>query len=232
MFVAVDQNPNYYHITYRTFGDSTHIETFDPSDTADDVIKQLRSFGLKDPKPAVSGVQNERNAHTLNTTVITIFERHNFSGEVRELRLQAPDLVRSPRTIDDGRAFGLNGWSEYIAAVDPTNTGVRITRRLDPSVGKEVATLIVDGTTAGVWDSTNITGKGVWAEQTVQIGAQLTQNKTHINVRQVFVSSAVDFNEFRYEIDSLVRGQWVRTDVLEVGPNHPGDEKAHHYQIS
>ncbi|CAG2182721.1 unnamed protein product, partial [Oppiella nova] len=34
------------------------------------------------------------------------------------------------------------------------------------------------------------------------------------------------------EIDSLVRGQWVRTDVLEVGPNHPGDEKAHHYQIS
>ncbi len=47
-----------------------------------------------------------------------------------------------------------------------------------------------------------------------------------------FVSSALDFNEFRYDVSCLVNGEWTRSDTVDVGPNHPGEEAAHNYTIA
>ena len=137
--------------------------------------------------------------------------------------------MRSPRNIDDGRAFGKGGWSAFEARIDPKNNGIRISRRLDPNVVDEVANVLVDGVLAGKWDSTRIKGKDIWADEILVVKSELTKSKDKVNVRQEFVSSSLDFNEFRYEVDSLVDGQWIRTDVVDVGPDHPGEESAHRY---
>ncbi|XP_054154676.1 uncharacterized protein LOC128953225 [Oppia nitens] len=253
MKITVDTNPNYYHVTYRTFADSLGVQTFDPLDTADDIIDQLRAFGTRSPdsnRRTAGGGGGDDNpilvAHKVvdfRTTDTPIIDLDGISGEIREIRLQVPELVRSPRTVDDGRAFGgqNGGSSEFYARIDPKNSGVRLTRRLDPSVAAQVAQIYIDGQPAGYWNSTAITGitENMWSEETVAIDPKLTKNKTHLNIRQVFQSSKLDFNEFRYEIDSLVaiaaadgqQYEWLRTDVLEIGPNHPGDESGHRYHI-
>ncbi len=139
--------------------------------------------------------------------------------------------MRSPRNVDDARAFGANGWSKFVATIDPKNSGVRITRRLDSSVQNQIANIHIDDMPAVKWNSTKFTQNGAYAEETVQIDPNLTKNKTHITVKQDFVSSANDFNEFRYDIHCLVNGNWIRTDVLDVGPDHPGEEYSHQYEI-
>jgi hypothetical protein len=118
-----------------------------------------------------------------------------------------------------------------VATIDRKNSGVRITRRLDSSVLNQIANIHIDDMPAGKWNSTKFTQKESYAEETVQIDPNLTKNKTHITVRQDFVSSGFDFNEFRYDIHCLVNGIWIRTDVLDLGPDHPGEERTHQYEI-
>jgi len=65
MRITVDTNPNYYHVTYRAFSDSTDVKTFDPTDAANDVLNQIRGFGVHDPKPI------KANAQTVKTTINT-----------------------------------------------------------------------------------------------------------------------------------------------------------------
>ena len=89
--------------------------------------------------------------------------------------------------------------------------------------------ILVDGVLAGKWDSTKIEGKDIWADGILVVKPELNQRHNRVNVRQEFISSLSDFNEFRYEVDSLVDGQWIRTDVVDVGPDHPGEESAHRY---
>ena len=70
-----------------------------------------------------------------------------------------------------------------------------------------------------------------WRDQSVDLPASATAGKSHIQVRNVFVSSDNDFNEYTYWVDSLVGGKTVRTDTLDVGPQHTSDEAAHDYTI-
>ena len=62
--------------------------------------------------------------------------------------------------------------------------------------------------------------------------SKLTAGKSQITITNEFVSSAVDFNEFRYDVSCLLNGEWTRTDTVDVGPNHPGEESAHNYTIA
>jgi hypothetical protein len=55
MRVTVQGNADYFHVNYRQFNDATGVTTFNPSDTALDVIAKLRAFGTVDPKPAIAG---------------------------------------------------------------------------------------------------------------------------------------------------------------------------------
>jgi hypothetical protein len=230
MRITTQANPLFYHVAYREFADADGVRTFDPSDQAQDVIDRLRAYGLRDPKlPPASAVAAQQAATTVaGSWAVSL----SGSGWINQIRVKIPSVVASPRVGDDGRAFGVGGSSVFRVAVDPRNQGVRITRRLDPQIGQQKARLLVDGQLAGTWDSGPAVPAGRWANQSIEIPAALTSGKSVLNLRNEFISSSLDINEFRYDIHSRVSGDWRRTDVMDIGPGHPGAEKAHGYAIT
>ena len=231
MKVSVEHNPLFHHVTYRAFENADGVRTFDPKDRAEDVLAALRSFGLRDPKPAVAGERTTRTEVAAAPGASARLARLTGSGRITALRLRLPGLARSPRVVDDGRAFGTGGSSSFQVAIDPANTGVRLTRRYDPHVGHQRARLLVDGRPVGDWDSGAPGAAGVWADQTLQVPAELVRGKSRITVVNEFLASDVDVNEFHYTVASQLPGGWRRTDVMDLGPNHPGEEAAHGYRI-
>jgi hypothetical protein len=228
MRVTTQANPLFYHVTYREFADADGVHTFDPSDPAQDVVDRLRAYGLRDPKPV--GTQTFAVNRPAGQGAWSVSA--SGSGWINQIRVKIPAVVASPRVGDDGRAFGIGGSSTFRVAIDPANQGVRITRRLDPQIGQQKGRLLVDGQLAGNWDSGPATPSGRWADQAIEIPAALTAGKSTLSIRNEFVSSSLDFNEFRYAVHSNVGGDWVRTDVMDIGPGHPGDERAHGYAIT
>ncbi|WP_243789917.1 glycoside hydrolase family 172 protein [Saccharopolyspora gloriosae] len=230
MRVTVENNPDFYHVDYRSFGDAEGVETFDPEEPAEDVLARLRMFGVADPKDTDPESEPTRRDFGVVPGTAAPVAQIEGPGQINELRLRIPQVAPSPRVVDDGRAFGEGGGSRFDAAVAPDNEGVRIVRRSDPQVADQVASLSVDGAPAGEWRS-GPAAPGGWAVQAIDVPAELTAGKSSVEVASRFVSSSLDVNEFRYDVQSLVNGEWVRTDVLDVGPAHPGEEAAHGYRI-
>ena len=231
MRVTVQANPLFYHVDYRTFPDATGIKTFDPRDKAQDVIDRLRGFGIRDPKPVAPGAVTSTKTTDLAAGASATVASLTGSGQISQLRVKLPQVVASPRVVDDGRAFGKGGSSAFTVAIDPANQGVRLTRRVDPIIGHQHARLIVDGTDVGEWTTDAPGPGGTWADQVAELPASLTAGKSSLHVENRFVSSDLDVNEFRYDVHSKVGGSWTRTDVVDVGPTHTGDEQAHGYRI-
>jgi hypothetical protein len=229
MRVTTQSNPFFFHVAYREFADADGVRTFDPRDPAQDVIDRLRAYGLRDPKLPVGTAVAAQSTSTVAGTWSVVL---SGSGWINQLRVKIPQVVASPRVGDDGRAFGAGGSSSFQVAVDPRNQGVRITRRLDPQIGLQKARLLVDGQQVGMWDSGPAKPAGQWADQSIEVPAALTAGRSILNVRNEFVSSSLDVNEFRYDVHSKVSGDWRRTDVMDMGPGHPGAEKAHSYVIT
>ncbi len=228
MRVTTQANPLFYHVAYREFADADGVPTFDPRDPAQDVIDRLRAYGLRDPKlPSAVSVAESATTIAGGWSVVL-----SGSGWINQVRVKIPQVVQSPRVGDDGRAFGAGGSSTFRVAIDANNQGVRITRRLDPHIGQQRARLLVDGQQVGTWDSGPAKPIGSWANQTIEVPTALTAGKTGLTVRNEFVSSSLDVNEFRYDVHSKVAGDWRRSDVVDIGPGHPGDEKAHGYAIT
>jgi hypothetical protein len=71
-----------------------------------------------------------------------------------------------------------------------------------------------------------------WADEVVELPPALTAGKGQLTIVNTFVSSDGDFTEFRYDVASEVGGEWTRTDVVDVGRNHPGDALIHNYAIT
>lgn len=230
MRVTVQANPLFHHVAYRTFSDADGVQTFDPADKALDVVAKLRAYGIADPKgvaatrlPVFSGAIPAGTSKNVAAAA--------GSGWISQLRVNIPQIVQSPRVGDDGRAFAIGGSTTFRVAIDPANQGVRITRRYDPQVGNQRARLSVDGTQVGFWESGPRIPTGQWRDQTITMPAALTAGKSSLTVLNEYLSSDLDVNEFRYNVHSNVAGDWRRTDVVDVGPNHPGDEQAHGYVI-
>jgi hypothetical protein len=230
MRVTVQNNPRFYHVDYRTFPDADGVQTFDPSDQAQDVIDRLRHFGVADPKPAAAAATVASKPIDLAPGASTQVAQLSGPAQINQLRLNLPQVIASPQVVDDGLAFGAGGGSRFQARVAPDNQGVRITRRFDAQIADQVANLSVDGQPVGQWRS-GPAAPGQWGVQTLDVPASATAGKSSIMVDNRFVSSALDFNEFRYDVHCLVNGQWVRTDVLDLGPAHPGEQQAHDYSI-
>ena len=231
MRVTVQNNPNFYHVDYRSFPDAEGVETFDPSDPATDVLDRLRHFGVSDPKGPASDAEPTRRDFAVAPGTAAPVAQLQGPAQINQLRLRIPQVVPSPRVVDDGRAFGRGGGSSFNARVAPNNEGVRIVRRFDPQVADQVGTLSIDGQQAGEWRS-GPAAPGGWGVQAIDVPAPLTAGRSQVEVGNSFVSSSVDFNEFRYDVQSKVNGEWVRTDVLDLGPGHPGEEAAHGYRIN
>lgn len=131
---------------------------------------------------------------------------------------------------DDGRAFGPGGWSQFTVTVDPANTGIRLTRRLDSSVSAQSASVTVNGKKAGRWAPLD-GARTIWVDQTVELSRSSTKGGKVLTVRNSFESSTKDFNEFSYFVDQEIDGTWRRADVINLGPGHLAEEKAHRYRI-
>ncbi|MFG2058382.1 DUF2961 domain-containing protein [Micromonospora sp. NPDC048930] len=233
MRVVTEKNPIFYHVTYRKFTTATGVRTFDPSDQALDVIAQLKAAGTRDPKPAEPGATTAERDFAVPAGARVTLASGTGPGAVTALRLRIPQLVGAPEPVaDDGRAFGPGGSSEFTVAVDPANTGVRLTRRLDPHIGHQRAQILVDGAPVAEWPGNDPVPFGTWQDQTVDLPASATAGKTHLTIRNSFVSSDLDVNEFTYWVDSLVAGTARRTDTLDLGPAHLDAEAAHDYRIT
>jgi hypothetical protein len=230
MRVTLQANPRFYHVDYRSFADPDGVQTFNPADKALDVIAKLRAYGIRDPK-AVGGntlpVMKGKIAAGASRNVAAA----GGSGWITQLRVNIPQIVAGPRVGDDGRAFAVGGSTTFQVAVDPANQGVRITRRYDPQVGNQRARLVVNGTPVGFWESGPRIPTGQWRDQSILVPASLSAGKSTLTVLNEYLSSDLDVNEFRYDIHSAIAGDWQRTDVVDVGANHPGDEQAHGYVI-
>ncbi|WP_433328003.1 glycoside hydrolase family 172 protein [Spirillospora sp. CA-294931] len=231
MRVTTEHNPLFQHVSYRAFADAEGVRTFDPSEKALDVIERLRAAGVRDPKPDLPGARTKRTPLKIKPGGTLTLADARGSGLVSALNLTIPEArqVKPELAEDEGRAFGRDGSSEFTVAVDPANEGVRLTRRLDPIIGNQVAAVTVDGQDAGRWQPNPKPGAGTWLEQSIDLPAALTRGKSKITVRNVFVSSDFDYNEFTYWADSRVDGTLKRTDTVDVGD--AAAESAHGYAI-
>ncbi|MEV0274744.1 DUF2961 domain-containing protein [Hamadaea sp. NPDC050747] len=91
MRITTQNNPLFYHVTYREFADAGGVTTFNPSDSAADVIAVLRAAGTRDPKPAQPGAATVATSVSVpangSATLAT------FSGQraISAVRLRIPD---------------------------------------------------------------------------------------------------------------------------------------------
>jgi hypothetical protein len=231
MRVTVQKDPFFYHVSYREFADADGVRTFDQGDEASDVVDRLRGFGLRDPKPAFDGARTSSTTVDVAPGAASRLASVDGSGWITGLRLRLPQVVASPRVVNDGRAFGAGGSSTFEVVVDRRNEGVRLTRRIDPVIANQVARLLVDGKPVSNWNSGPTRPGGVWVDQVLDIPPSMTKGKARLRITNEYVSSALDVNEFRYDMHSRVDGRFVRTDVLDLGPAHDGEEQAHRYSI-
>ena len=231
MRITTQTNPYFYHVDYRQFPDANGVRTFDPADKAEDVLALLNASGTKDPKPARPDARTTSTPLNLAPGKQVTLADARGAGELSALRLKLPDLVGLDLKsfADDGRAFV--GGSAFTLKIDPANTGVKLTRRMDLRIGNQRARILVDGAPAGEWAPLKAQG-AQWHDQSVDLPAALTAGKSQITITNQFVSSDLDFNEFLYWADSTVGGQVQRTDTLDVGPKHVADEQAHGYSIT
>ncbi|TDW95130.1 DUF2961 family protein [Kribbella pratensis] len=231
MRITTQTNPYFYHVDYRQFPDANGVQTFDPGDKAEDVLALLTAAGTKDPKPARPDARTTSTPLNLAPGKQVTLADVRGAGELSALRLRLPDLVGLDlkSIADDGRAF--LGGSTFAVKIDPANTGVKLTRRMDLRIGNQRAKILVDGAPAGEWVPLKAQG-AQWHDQSVDLPAALTAGKSQITITNEFVSSDLDFNEFAYWADSTVGGQVKRTDTLDVGPNHVADEQTHGYAIT
>jgi hypothetical protein len=225
---------DFWQVTYRQFADANGVSTFNPSDKALDVLTMLQQSGSADPKPAVSGSQDSTGTFSLAPGASATLASLSGSGEVTAVKLQVPQLAH-PTALpitDDGRAFGAGGSSRFTTTIDPGNTGVRITRRYDSSIGHQIASVTANNVAVGQWSSGAATAAGAWADQTIHLPASATAGVSSLTIKNTFVSSDLDFNEFTYYVDEQVGGVWKRSDTIDVGPEHAQTESAHSYQVT
>ncbi|MEJ7651083.1 MAG: DUF2961 domain-containing protein [Nakamurella sp.] len=233
MRVTTDVNPLFYHVTYRTFANTVGVNTFDPSDTASDVIAASAKWGKSDPKPAAGRARTATKNFTLAQGASVKLADVFGPGELSELKVKLPQIVgpkKLPVIVDDGRATKTS--TQFSLTIDPANQGVKLTRRWDANSADEVADIYVDGAKVGQWEAIDDV-RGYWSYQTVTLPASATAGKSRITVRNVFISASIDWNEFHYWADSVVGGADQRTDELDVGTSDAAraSEQAHDYVI-
>ncbi|TWD82427.1 DUF2961 family protein [Kribbella amoyensis] len=231
MRVTVEKNPYFYHVGYREFPDANGVTTFDPADKAQDVVDLLKAAGTRDPKPANPAAKTTSKAVDLAPGQQVKVADLNGPGELSGLRLKLPSIqgLDLKSVSDDGRAHV--GTSEFTVKVDPANTGVKLIRRMDLKIGNQRAKVLVDGVEAGEWAPLKAEG-AQWYDQVVELPASVTAGRSELRIRNEFVSSDLDFNEFTYWADSIVGGTAKRTDTFDLGPEHLADEQAHGYAIT
>lgn len=234
MRVSTTVNPLFFHVDYRDFADAKGVSTFNPKEVPLDVMAASKTWGTEDPKPAPARATTDTRNFSLPAGQSMKLADLRGSGEINEFKLRIPQIVGPPELpliTDDGRAH--KGTSQFTVAIDPANSGVTLKRRFDAASAQQVANIYVDGTKVGQWPATQ-DAAGFWSYQTVSLPAAATAGKSSITVKNEFVSATIDYNEFRYWVNSIVGGTSKQTDELDVGtsPAALASEQAHRYVIT
>jgi hypothetical protein len=224
--ITTESFGHYYNIIYQMFADATGVTTFTGTEDSSAVRAMWRDHG-SDPK-VDQGTTELTAIVTVPAGGAVTLADIDQAGSIQQIELTLPGM-ETPAiepVWDDGRAHV--GYSEFVAQIDPANTGVRITRRLDYGIGNQKADVYVDGTFVGEWYTPG--SGGGWLDDTFEVPGSFTSGNASVTVRMVFVSSNYDWNEFYYWVDSLVAGEPVRTDELDIADM--ADEADHSYVIS
>jgi hypothetical protein len=152
--------PSYYNITYHTYNSSNGVTTYTGSENLTAAYSAWNN-PLTDPKPTTGN-------QTVNTGSFNLaagqskdlLNLSNAAGSVRSVKLTFPQFVttqtQSGQTVtDNGRAF--TGSSTFRAAIQASNSGVVLTRRLDYGIADQTADVYVDGVLAGRWSTPVLT---------------------------------------------------------------------------
>lgn len=241
MLVTTENNPHFYHVTYRRFPHDVVPKTFDPADKAQDVVSQFMAFGVQDPK-AVNDSSGAHSGRHVSGNISGSTGTFTFStgrcGIASQLSIRFPSIMAASLVEDDGRAFGKGGSSSFKLSLDEHNKQCQLTRRVDRTIGNQKVSVSVDGKKIGTLDSGAAVG-GTWADQVLDIPASATSGKANINVKVDCLSSDLDCNEFFYALHCksndgswkapgyLPGLDWTLMDLLNVGWNNPHDETVH-----
>jgi hypothetical protein len=217
---------NYFNIGVHSYAPDTAVTTWTGTEDTT-AARALWDNAGKDPKPTAD---NATVAGTKTLGAGTTQTLLDVAGprSVSSIKLKVPGVVAPMNVTDNGRAF--KGYSQFVAAIDPANSGVMLKRRLDYGVGDQKATVFVDGVNAGTWYDPGTDGTNRWRDSTFRIPATLTAGKSAVTVKVQFVSAAIDWNEFYYWVYSAVNHLDKQTDTLDVGDS--ASESGHSYTIN
>ncbi|MEU6076362.1 DUF2961 domain-containing protein [Micromonospora sp. NPDC047074] len=95
MRITTQNNPLFYHVTFREFADPVGITRFDPADPATDVLDRLRAAGTRDPKPAQAGAGTTSATVSVPAGGQATLATLTGPRAVTTLRLRVPDAVAS-----------------------------------------------------------------------------------------------------------------------------------------
>ncbi len=105
-------------------------------------------------------------------------------------------MANTVAVTDDGRAH--KGTSQFTLALNSNNHGAILRHRFDQNIGNQQAQVLVDGNLVGTWYHAGNNPYLRWREDDFFIPASFTVGKGTITITIQFVSSDLDWNEFRY----------------------------------
>lgn len=212
----------YYNIGFQSFDPSTEITSFTGQEDISELMTQWQNLGV-DPKDAsqnevVNGNislvgQEQKNLLTLNGSKV-----------INAITLKGNLDNSSVPITDAGRAF--KGYSQFQMSIDPSNSGVTLTRRMDAQIADQKAKVYVDNQLVGEWYTPGKSDQPVYRNVDFYIPGGFTKNKSEITVKVEFVDSQIDWNEFYY----WAYCDGVLTDQLDIGDT--SSESQHQYVIN
>src|SRR3954451_4463278 len=208
----------YYNVGYHTFSPDTAVTTWTGGEDSSAARSAWSNAGADPNDPSGASA-------TTRTVVVEQNRPQVVAGltgprSIASIKLRVPGVTPARVVTDRGRAH--RGFSQSRAAIDPGNSGVVLTRRMDYGIADQRARVLVDGAVAGECFDPDSDPSYRWRDSTFGLPPALTAGKRVVTVRVEFLSSAADWNEFSYRVQSTVAGAAVLTDTIEVGD--PGRE--------
>lgn len=225
--ISIDKNISgkiYYNIGYQRFPANEEVETYTGNEDLSDLLNLFNSLG-QDPKEVngaetisgdfnIEGEQSKTIADISGSKVINAIE---ITGD--------GDLQPTTESVrDKGKAF--KGYSTFTMNINPSNTGVRLVRRMDYHIADQKAKVYVDGALVGEWLTEGETASGTFRNVAFDLPKSFTAGKSSIDIKVEFVDSELDWNEFTY----WTYCDGVETDMLDIGET--ASEVSHNYVVN
>ena len=151
----------------------------------------------------------------------------NFSTDL--LQYKTPVTEQPAKFEDDCRAF--TGSVTFKMALDPNNAGALLKKRYDSNVDNQKVKVFVDGAEVGDWLTTGGNATYRIKNASYAIPASFTEGKSEVTIKLQFVSSNIDINLYYLWMYSKIDGKYIRSDALDIGPNHTESESTHDFTI-